>query len=97
MWILIGACSVALSVCNLCFAFYRPKYVTWITYIALSFVCFELVSEYNMVNQWVIHEDWSALMDVVPSMNGVVFCYAMIMVIGNGIALLIAHRKEKRV
>ena len=37
--------------------------------MGLSFTALTLVSEYSMISDWVKVEDWSALLDVVPTME----------------------------
>ena len=37
--------------------------------VGLSFTALTLVAEYRLVSNWVKVEDWSALLDVVPSME----------------------------
>lgn len=37
--------------------------------MGLSFTALTLVADYSMVSNWVKAEDWSALLDVVPTME----------------------------
>lgn len=55
--------------------------------------CLELLSEYAMVVSWVQAEDWSALLDVVPSMFPMLIVYIVILVAANGL-LLFAGKKD---
>lgn len=62
-------------------------------FAAFAFTALTLLSEYAMVVSWVQAEDWSALLDVVPSMFPMLIVYIVILVAANGL-LLFAGKKD---
>ncbi len=67
------------------------------TYLAsfgsMSFAIITLFMEYRMVLNWVNKEDWSALLDVMPSMFKVLGVYVIVIMAANIIPIAIM-RKE---
>ena len=50
---------------------------------------------YADVCGWVLKEDWSALMDVIPTMKNVIFYYFIVMLCVNFISIIIYVKKHK--
>lgn len=73
----------------------NPKRV-WAAFSAISFTALTLLTEYRLVLDWVAKEDWSAMLDVVPSMYQVLCIYTIIMILMNGAALFIKNKKKDR-
>lgn len=55
---------------------------------SLSFVVITLLMEYKMVVNWVDKEDWSAMLDVVPSMFPVLCGYVILLLLANGVVIV---------
>ena len=55
---------------------------------SLSFVTITLIMEYRMVLNWVKKEDWSALLDVVPTMFIVVCVYVILLLLANIVVIV---------
>ena len=55
---------------------------------SLSFVTSTLIMEYRMVLNWVKKEDWSALLDVVPTMFIVLCVYVIILLLANIVVIV---------
>ena len=55
---------------------------------SLSFVAITLLMEYKMVVNWVDKEDWSAMLDVVPSMFPVLCGYVILLLLANGVVIV---------
>jgi hypothetical protein len=58
---------------------------------SLSFVTSTLIMEYRMVLNLVKKEDWSALLDVVPTMFIVLCVYVIILLLAN-IAVIVKNK-----
>lgn len=65
----------------------------WASVCSLAFVSITLLMEYRMVWNWVNKEDWSALLDVVPSIFPMLTGYVIIMLLAN-IIPIIAVKKQ---
>ncbi len=91
MWIAFGIASVIFTVLHISASFSNPKKADWIAFCALSFLALTVLSEYSMVNHWVANKDWAALTDVVPSMNGLLTGYVIVIILINFIAVAGRH------
>lgn len=67
--------------------------------MALSFIGLSLTlcAEYSLVSDWVKHEDWAALLDVVPITEKVVWLFTSIIIICNTIPLWLTKRHNDTV
>lgn len=68
MWIILGIIAIAATFINL-YMYKSGKDYKLAMAIGLSFTALTLCSEYSLVSGWVKVEDWSALLDVVPTMK----------------------------
>lgn len=68
MWLLFGIVAIIATFVNL-YLYAKGENYHLAMVIALSFTSLVLVSSYNMVSDWVKIGDWSALLDVVPTMS----------------------------
>lgn len=66
----------------------KNKMANWASVCSLSFVAITLLMEYRAVLEWVNKEDWSALMDVVPSTFSMLCGYVILMVLANGTLII---------
>lgn len=94
MWILCGVLSVIFCVIGWIMAAKKNRAAVWAAVCSLAFVSLTLLMEYSMVSQWVNREDWSALMDVVPTMFSLLTGYVIVLLLAN--ALLIGAAKKDR-
>jgi len=67
----------------------------WFSILGLVFTVLTLLAGYQLVSNWVKHEDWSALLDVVPSMFTILTIYVITMLTANIIALILIRGKSK--
>lgn len=84
-------------ICTILGVFYSTKRnKNFIIALLLSFVTsiFIQVSVYLNVNQWVVNEDWSALLDVIPTMKYIILGYWLIILIINIIATMNYYRNN---
>ncbi|WP_448903398.1 hypothetical protein [Eubacterium sp.] len=64
---------------------------------SLVFVIATIISQYKKALDWVNKEDWTALMDVMPSMFIILCVYAIVLIVANLIAIFEAINKFIRV
>ena len=62
---------------------------------SLTFVSLTLLFEYRMVLDWVTEEDWSAMLDVVPTMSSALTGYMILMIPVNLLPMFPAGRKKE--
>ena len=78
MWVIFGLSAIVAAVANLLF-WSKGKDPKWFRFLSLALTALTLCTEYQMVADWVHREDWSALMDVVPTMS----LYLWVLVAGS--------------
>ena len=62
--------------------------------LGLSFTALTVVADYSMVSDWVKAEDWSALMDVVPTMAAALWVLTIASVLLNITPILLERRNK---
>ena len=97
MWIIFGSLSI---ICTLmrCLSIFKSQEklrAYWFSILGLVFTVLTLLAGYQLVSNWVKHEDWSALLDVVPSMFTILTIYVITMLTANIIALILIRGKSK--
>lgn len=86
MWILFSIIAIVTALLNVIWAL-KGKETKWFMFISLSFTALTLCAFYSANAQWVIHEDWSALADVVPTMSKSLWVCTIASVVINSVAL----------
>lgn len=94
MWIICGVLSVIFCVLGWVMASRKKVKACWASFCSLVFVSLTLFMEYRMVWYWVNEEDWSALLDVVPSMFYVLTGYVIIMLLANTAAVAMMWKRK---
>lgn len=94
MWLLCGAASALFCAAGWLMAWKDSGKALWACVCSLTFVSLTLLMEYRQVLNWVNKEDWSALLDVVPSMFSILAGYVIIMLIANLFLIFFAGRKR---
>lgn len=92
MWIFLGIVAIITAILNVIWTI-RQKDTKWLQFISLAFTALTICAQYSMVKKWVLEEDWSALLDVVPSMTSVLWIFVFASIVTNSIALFI--KKER--
>lgn len=92
MWMITGMISVIATIIALLMAVNQNKKKVYISVIAITFLAITLLLQYNQVYIWVMKEDWSALMDVIPSMISILCGYTVIILLANGIAMALKNK-----
>lgn len=95
MWIFTGFMSAAMTGLTLFLAWKKNGKKSWSAFAAVSFAAFSVLLEYKLVDTWVSHEDWGALMDVVPGMYGFYRNYLIFIVALNTIAVVFGKSEKK--
>lgn len=92
MWMITGIISVIATIIALLMAVNQNKKKVYVSVIAITFLAITLLLQYNQVYVWVMKEDWSALMDVIPSMISILCGYTVIILLANGIAMALKNK-----
>ena len=95
MWILCGGLSVVFCIIGWIMMPKKKIVSQWASVCSLAFVSVTLLMEYRMVLQWVIKEDWSAMMDVVPHMFSFCTGYVIILLLANAVLMGVIYTKTK--
>lgn len=88
MWVIFGFIAIIATFINLYMYKTRKDYKLAMA-IALSFTSLTLVAEYSIVSNWVKKEDWSALLDVVPTMEISLWLLTIISILLNLIPIFL--------
>ena len=91
MWFLFGLIAIIFAIFNVTWSM-KHREAKWFRYFSLSFTILELCAEYSQVSQWVVKEDWSALLDVVPYTSDGICGLAIASILINSVSLF---RKNK--
>lgn len=86
MWLFFCFIAIITAIFHLIWAA-KGKDVKWFQFISLSFTAFTLCAFYCQVAKWVNHEDFTALMDVVPSTSKALWVCSVISVLINSVSL----------
>lgn len=88
LWIVFGILSVGITFINL-FRSFQGKTNNWMIYsfLGFAFPLLLLLSLYGGVKNWVLAEDWTALMDVVPMMYSYIFVFVVAIIAANWISI----------
>ena len=94
MWLLCGAASVLFCAAGWLMDWKDSGKALWASVCSLTFVSLTLLMGYRQVVVWVNKGDWSALLDVVPSMFSILAGYLIIMFAANLFLVFFAGRKR---
>lgn len=92
MWIVLGISAIITAILNLLW-YARSKDPKWFRFISLSLTALTLCAFYSMDAQWVLSKNWSALMDVVPTMSETLWKLTFLSIMINGISLFRKNSK----
>ena len=94
MWPVFGIAAIISAILNLTFCF-SGKEAKYFRFASLSLTALTMCAEYGMVNTWVLHKDWSALMDVVPAMTRALWFLVIASILINGVSLFVKKGGRK--
>lgn len=89
MWIICGIVSVAFCLLAWIMAAKKNHKASWAAVCSLALVSLTILMEYRMVLNWIVKEDWSAVLDAVPSMLPVLTGYVIVMFLANIVPVVI--------
>ena len=94
MWIIFGIVAIIATCINF-YMYGTGKDYKLAMAMGLSFTALTLVAQYRMVSNWVIAEDWSALLDVVPMMEIYLWILTSISIVLNIIPIFLDMKNKK--
>ncbi|MDN3449947.1 hypothetical protein QMA09_07075 [Planococcus sp. APC 3906] len=93
MWFIFGLIAITATCINL-FMYATGKDYKLAMAIGLSFTALTIVADYSMVANWVEVEDWSALMDVVPTMAAALWVLTILSILLNITPILLELKNK---
>ncbi|KKE79437.1 hypothetical protein DTX80_03145 [Bacilli bacterium] len=93
MWIILGVIAIIATFINL-YMYGTGKDYKLAMALGLSFTALTLVAEYRMVSDWVKVEDWSALLDVVPTMETALWFLTILSILLNITPILLELKSK---
>lgn len=94
MWLILGIIAIGATFLNL-YLFKTGKDYKLAMALGLSFTALTVTALYSSVAMWVEKEDWSALMDVVPTMSVALWILTLIAIALNLTPILLNGKNKK--
>ena len=94
MWIILGLIAITATLINLIMYHIGKDYKLAMA-MGISFTALTLAANYSMVANWVNAEDWSALLDVVPTMEKSLLVLTIISILLNLTPILLEMKNKK--
>ncbi|WP_298828861.1 hypothetical protein [uncultured Planococcus sp.] len=94
MWFILGLIAIAATCINL-YLYATGRDYKLAMAMGLSFTALTVVADYSMVSDWVNAEDWSALLDVVPTMAVVLWVLTVLSILLNMTPILLELKNKK--
>lgn len=86
MWIVFGIAAIITAIANIvCVITHREA--KWFSFISLSLTALTLCAFYAQAANIVLSEDWSAALDVIPTLTKPLWFLTVVSVLLNGISL----------
>ena len=95
MWIIFGIIAIVATVINL-FMYKIGKDYKFAMAMGLSFTALTLCAENSLISDWVRGEDWSALLDVVPTMEKALWILTIISILLNVTPILLELKNIRK-
>lgn len=94
MQIILGLIAIVATFINL-YLYGKGKDYKLAMAMGLSFTGLALLAAYSMLSDWVIAEDWSALLDVVPTMKTALWISTVISILLNMTPIILERTLKK--
>ncbi|QUW23075.1 hypothetical protein JSQ81_05765 [Sporosarcina sp. Marseille-Q4063] len=94
MWLILGLIAMTATFINL-YMYGVGKDYKLAMAMGISFTALTLVAAYSMVSDWVEAEDWSALLDVVPTMEKAFWGLTIISILLNITPIFLEMKNKK--
>ena len=86
MWLFFGITAIITAILNVIWTL-RHCEAKWFRFLSMSLTVFTVCSFYTQAAQWVLAEDWSALMDVLPAASNMLWPLTVTSAVINSISL----------
>lgn len=93
MWLFCFCLSIIFCIIAWIMKFKKNAHSSWAAACSLSFVAITLLLQYRMILDWVNREDWTALLDVVPTTFTRLSGYVIFMISAN-LFVIIGGKKK---
>ena len=87
MWVIFGVAAIATAVLNIVWYFTKKNCEVY-RFLSISLTALTMCAFYSQSSQWIIAENWSALLDVVPTMSTICWVLVIVAIVINGITLI---------
>ncbi|MEA0554587.1 hypothetical protein U1P98_23360 [Lysinibacillus irui] len=94
MWLILGLIAIVATFINLYMYTTGKDYKLAMT-TGLSFTALTLCAEHSLVSNWVKVEDWTALLDVAPSMEKALWFLTIVSILLNITPILLELKNKK--
>ena len=94
MWLILGIIAIVATFINL-YMYKTGKDYKLAMAIGLSFTALTLCAEYSLISNWVKAEDWSALLDLVPTMEKSLWILTIFSILLNITPIFLESRNKK--
>lgn len=95
MWLMLGILSIICTFVNICMCIVK-KENKYFMICALSFTSLTICSFYSKISEWILKEDWSAIIDVHPTMGKVLWILTILSIILNVFIPIFLEYKKSR-
>ena len=93
MWIISAAISVVLCIGSWILMAKENRKSVLLSAGSIAFVAITLLIQYKMVSDWVRKEDWTAMLDVIPSMFVILAIYVIALILTNVVTIAKVNKK----
>ena len=94
MWLILGFIAIVATFVNL-YMYKTGKDYKLAMAMGLSFTALTLCAENSLVSSWVKAEDWSALLDVVPTMEKALWFLTIVSILLNIAPIFLELKHEE--
>lgn len=94
MWIILGIIAIIATFINL-YMYKAGKDYKLAMAMGLSFTALTLCAENSLISNWVKVEDWSALLDVVPTMDKALWFLTIVSILLNIAPIFLELRNKE--
>ena len=86
MWILFGIGVIITAIAGV-ICFVKQREAKWFRFASLSLTALTLCAFFSQVANWAQAEDWSAMIDVVPTLSTLLWVLTVLSILLNSISL----------
>lgn len=87
MWLFFGSGAIVLASLGIVWAV-QDKKAKWFRFLSMSFTALTICAFYSDGASMVVKEDWSALMDIMPTVSKALWVCTIASIVVNSISLL---------